>query len=366
MAKKMIYFDNYYDSFPKAPNIYKKSAKFMETSGVDFRLGDSLIHSEAEDLVKKSKIKLSNIFNILNPQDIFFTNTSESSLAFLFRFLLKKGDHVITTNFESDFVMNQFKLLEKSGVQVSYIKSDKFGNIDSLHFLWAIRETTKLIYCSHSSPYNDSILPIKELGLIAKKHHIPFALNTSHSAGIIDIDVEEFNISLLISTLNSYMLCPQGASIFYINKEFLELTKAFSESNATNSNLQSVSTLYFALEYYEERERKKDLEKLTNLKKQVLKNIQSFDFIKILSFERDTLPIITFSIIDEDPDYFYNYLLNNYQIVLTKANLFYKEAFETFGFNNAFKISFGLFNTLDDVKILIKAFKQFHLEIKKS
>lgn len=364
MAKKMIYFDNCTDSFPKAPNIYKKSAKFMETSGIYPYYGNSSLHKEADDLIKKTKIKLSNIFNISNPSNISFSSSNTEVINFLLKNSLKKGDHIITTNFENDYFLKTLKSLEKLGVQVSYIKADRFGNIDSLHFLWAIRETTKLIYCSHSSSFNDTLLPIKELGLIAKKHNIPFAVDVSQSAGLIDIDVEECQISYLISNLNLHLLSPQGLAFLFIDRENLtDNPKIYKEvlnfSDINNLNLYSISAFFYALEFYEERERKKDLEKMNEFKSFFISSFENFENIKFYLTNKEALPSITFSVINCDSLEFKNFLLENYNITINDCSYFFSNAQEAFGIQRAFKISFNFFNTLDEVKTTIKAIKQF-------
>lgn len=364
MAKKIIYFDNCTDSFPKAPNIYKKSAKFMENFGIYPYNGNSYIHLEADEIIKKSKVKLSNIFNISNPNNIYYSSSSNDINLFLLKNSLKKGDHIITTNFENDFFLNTLKLLEKNGIQISYIKADKFGNIDPLHFLWAIRESTKLIYCNHISAFNGSILPVKELGFIAKKNNIPFALDVSQSAGLIDIDIEENYISYLICNLNVHLLSPQGLAFIFINKEILNehhgsYKEIYQFSDLNNLNLYGISALYYALEFYEERERKKDLEKLLEFKNYILKELKNFSELKFYISNKESIPEISFSFIEKNPIEFKEFLVNNYSIVLCDCNKKFSLAFDAFNITNAFKISFGLFNSLDDIKIFVKSVKQF-------
>lgn len=363
MAKKLIYYDNCTDSFPKAPNIYKKSAKFMENFGIYPYSGNSDIHKEAEEIIRKSKIKLSNIFNISNPNNIYFSSSNNEIISFLLKTSLKKGDHIIVTNFENDFFLKTLKLLEKQGIQISFIKADKFGNIDPLHFLWAIRESTKLIYCSHVSAFNSSLLPVKELGSIAKKHNIPFALDVSQSSGLVDIDIEELHVSYLICNLNIHLLSPQGLAFLFINKEFLnEIPKFYKEinlfSDINNLNLYGISALYYSLEYYEERERKRDFEKLIELKNYILKEMGKISEIKLYISNKEFFPEISFSL-EGDSKKIKEFLLTNYNIVLCDCDKNYSLAYEAFGIKNAFKISLGLFNSSDECKILIKAIKQF-------
>lgn len=364
MARKLIYFDNCTDSFPKAPNIYKKSGKFMENSGIYPYYGNSSLHKEADELIKKTKIKLSNIFNISNPSNICFSSSNTEAVNFLLKNSLKKGDHIITTNFENDYFLKILRTIEKQGIQVSYIKADKLGNVDPLHFLWAVRETTKLIYCSHSSPFNDVLLPIKELGAIAKKHNIPFAVDVSQTAGLIDIDSEECQISYLISNLNLHLLSPQGLAFLFINKELLATNpKSYKEvisfSDINNLNLYSVSALFYALEFYEERERKKDLEKMNEFKSFFINSFLDTDELKFYLPNKESLPTLTFSVVKHNPLEFKDFLLEKSNIIINDCSYFSSNALEAFGIKNAFKITFNFFNTLDDLKITVKTIKQF-------
>lgn len=60
-----------------------------------------------------------------------------------------------------------------------------------------LRRNTKMVICNHSSNLLGSILPIGEIGDIAKSHGAVFLVDAAQSAGTLEIDVAQMNIDLL-------------------------------------------------------------------------------------------------------------------------------------------------------------------------
>ena len=90
----MIYLDNSSTSFPKAPNVGKKMAEFIENYAVNINRGSYKIAFDLEEKIFDCRNKLARLFSCSDTKNIIFTNNITTSLNFIIKGLLKTGDHV--------------------------------------------------------------------------------------------------------------------------------------------------------------------------------------------------------------------------------------------------------------------------------
>ncbi len=123
---------------------------------------------------------------------------------------LKRGDHVITSSMEHNAVMRPLRALEYQGVQVSVIPCNSEGGLEYQNVEKAIQENTSLIVINHGSNVTGTIMPIAEIGKIARKYSLLFLVDTAQTAGAYPIDMVDMNIDLLAFTGHKSLLGPMG------------------------------------------------------------------------------------------------------------------------------------------------------------
>ncbi len=218
----MIYFDNAATTFPKPSITYERIIEAMGEYGANpGRAGHSMALKANREIFATRNI-LSKLFNIDNPMNIIFTSSGTESLNLAIKGLLKEGDHVITTSMEHNSVLRPLKHLESKGVQTTIVRANSRGEIDPENIEKAIRANTRLIVMTHISNLTGTIMPVEEVGRIARENNILFMLDAAQSAGVYPIDVEAMNISLLALPGHKGILGPQGTGVLYI-REGLEL-----------------------------------------------------------------------------------------------------------------------------------------------
>mgnify|MGYP000880604238 CR=1 FL=1 len=215
----MVYLDNAATSFPKPYIVYDEINRCMRNYCANPGRSGHKMSLASAMAVQKTRETISMLFNINNPMQILFTKNATEALNIVIQGVINEGDHVITTSMEHNSVLRPLKQLEKNKrVETSIVWGNKLGIIDPNSINKLIKSNTCLIICTLSSNVNGIIMPIEEIGKIAKDKNVPFLLDASQGAGSISIDVKKMNLSFMAFPGHKSLLGPQGTGGLYIKE----------------------------------------------------------------------------------------------------------------------------------------------------
>lgn len=129
------------------------------------------------------------------------------------------GDEVITS--EMEYVTNHLGLLsvkKAQDIRITVIPNDAEGNFDLQALEKAINAKTRLIAITHVPSAAGNILPIKEIGQIARRNNILYLVDACQSVGQLPLDVEAIGCDMLAVTGRKYLRAPRGTGFVYIRK----------------------------------------------------------------------------------------------------------------------------------------------------
>lgn len=230
----MIYLDNGATSFPKPKEMIVAMKECMaKYCGNPGRSGHAMSLRTGEE-VYHARRKVAGLFGIKNGERLVFTKNTTEALNMGLKGFLKKGDHAITTSMEHNSVLRPLKALERYGVQHSIVRADRLGMVNPCDIEKAIQSNTKLIVVTAASNVTGSKMPLEEISLIAKKRGVALMVDGAQGAGMMDLDVERLNISMLAVPGHKGLLGPLGTGALYA-APWVNLTPIMEGGTGTES-----------------------------------------------------------------------------------------------------------------------------------
>lgn len=238
------------------------------------------IGRSAKRAINESRRRVASLINC-NPEEIYFTscgsesdNTALKGIAYANQ---QKGKHIITSKIEHPAILNSCKNLENKGFSISYIDVDESGIINLEKLENEITPQTILISVMYANNEIGTIQPIKEIAQIAHSHGIIFHTDAVQAVGNIPIDVKKMDIDML-SLSGHKLYAPKGIGALYVKKgiefeRFMDGGHQEKNKRSGTENVAEIVALGKACQIAE-KNLEKYQEKLINMREYCLKKIK--------------------------------------------------------------------------------------------
>ena len=373
--KRLVYLDNAATT-QKPIEVINAIKEFYEKDNAN-------VHRGLHELSLRSSIQYENAhksvaeFINANEEEIIFTSGTTESINLLansFEQILKPNDEIVITEMEhhSNFVpWQQLAIRKKLKLKIIPLKKDLSLDLDIAKKL--ITKKTKIVAITHISNSLGTINPIKEIIINAHKNNSLTIIDAAQSISHTKIDVKDLNCDFLAFSGHK-IFAPTGIGVLYGKKHLLEklqpskfgggMIKEVTIKNSTwnelpwkfeagTPNISGAIGLQKAIEFVNNigiNNIEKHNQELTKYAISKLKNIPGIT----LHTPKNQGPIISFTLKNIHP-HDVSEILNLEGIATRAGNHCTMPLMNKLKIQGTNRISFQIYNTKEDIDILIKA-----------
>jgi len=334
----------------------------------------------AKAVLDHSRQRLAALLNA-EPHEIIFTsggteanNLALKGVAFAHK---SRGNHIIVSSTEHDCVLNACKWLETQGFFISYLPVDGAGIVDTQLLEKLINPKTILVSVMHVNNETGTIQPLDDLARICSNRGVYFHTDACQSFGKLPIDVSKSEITMLSANAHK-IYGPKGVGCLYVKKGVNPIPLFHGGGQeaglrSTTENIAGIAAFVKAAELCTE-EMEKENRRLTGLRDHFIYEMkETFEGFYINGSTGHCLPnILNFGISGLEGETMRLLLLLDEEGIAVSAGsacsnndttksashvlrAMGKNQFEARG---AVRVSFGRFNTGDEIDRFIAVLKE--------
>ncbi len=374
---RIVYLDNAASSWPKPESVKDTMSEVIEGYAANPGRGGHALAMKASKVLFRTRMQLSRLFGIQNPNDLFFYMNATQALNQAIKGLLQAGDHVVTSTIEHNSIRRPLEYLRRTkDIEITYVPPRSDDQFYAEDFQRELRPNTRLLAVSHASNLTGVILPIKQLGAVAREQSVIFLVDASQTAGVLPINIEEMNIDMLAFPGHKGLYGPQGTGGLYVRSD-LELEPLLhggtgSQSEAIEqpttrpdrfesgtANTVGIAGLLAGVTFVMDKGIETIHRQEWALAKKTIEGLQSMPEVEVYgpSSAVERVGVVSFNVKNADASEVAFILDQQYGIATRAGYHCTPLGHQTAGTEQrgAVRASFGVFNTEEDVELLLTA-----------
>ena len=380
-GKPLVYFDNAATT-QKPQVVIDALVNYYTQNNANVHRG---IHSLAEEATadfEATRDAVKEFINASSREEIIFTRgTSEgiNLLAYTWgRQNLKAGDEVIISAMEHHSNIVPWQIVcEENGAVLKVIPINDDGELLMDEYEKLLTSKTKIVSVMHVSNALGTINPIKEIIEQAHAKGAVVLIDAAQSVLHLDIDVQELDCDFMAFSSHK-LLGPTGIGILYGKKDILNAMPPFNAGGEMIKEVTFEKTTYNELPYkfeagtpniadtiafraaidYVNAIGKENIRKHEdNLTVYATEQLQQIDGLRIIGTAKEKLAVISFVIDGVHPSDV-GVLLDNRGIAVRTGHHCAEPLMNRFGIPGTIRASFALYNTKEEVDLLVEGLKR--------
>ena len=379
--RPLVYFDNAATTQRPQQVIDALNRTYTEYYGNIHRAAHFLA-DKATEAYEETREKVRNLINAETREQIIFTKGATESInltAFSYgETFIQEGDEIIVSEMEhhSNIVPWQLMAARKKA-KIVMLPIDDNGRllIEQLDFL--ITKRTRIIAVTHVSNVLGTINPVKMIIEKAHARGVHVVIDGAQATPHLRIDVQNLDADFYAFSAHK-MYGPNGVGILYGKKELLEKMTPYQGGGEMISEVSFAGTTYnelpykfeagtpnisgviafgAAIDYLQNIDFKIIATKETELLNYATAELNKISGMKIYGTQPEKSGVISFNV---DGVHFFDLgiMLDKFGIAVRTGHHCADPLMDHFGIQGTVRVSFGLYNTLEEIDVFIDALKK--------
>ncbi|NGX61764.1 MAG: putative cysteine desulfurase [Chlamydiae bacterium] len=376
----LVYFDSAATTLKPTPVIEAISHFYTYSSGPVHR-GVYTLSREATDQYEAARRKVQHFIGADSPEEIIFTRGTTASLNLLAhsfgQAFLRPGDVVLLSEIEHHSNLVPWQMLaERRGVVLRYIPVNDAGELIIDEFFNLLDRKVKLISLAHISNVLGTLHPVKTLIEAAHRMGAFVCLDGAQSAPHLPLDVQELDVDFYAFSGHK-LYGPTGIGVLYGKRDLLSQMPPIEGGGDMIEQVTLEKTTYAplpfkfeagtpmvaqaiglgaAIDYVETIGMEKIAAYEAKLLNYATNRLSAVPGVKLIGTARKKGAIISF-VIDGTHPLDLATLLDCRGIAVRTGHHCSQPTMERFGLSHTARLSFGIYNTLEEIDTLISTLK---------
>lgn len=380
-GKPLVYFDNGATT-QKPRGVINSLVDYYTTFNANIHRGVHALSQEASAAYEQSRESVAQFIHASSAQEIVFTRgTTESINLVADSFLsprLRQGDTVVITGMEHHSNILPWQVCcDKAQAQLKVVQVRDDGTLDLNHLNALLAQRPKMLAITHVSNTLGTINPIEAIVQTAKAYDVPVLVDGAQAVPHMHVDVRALDCDFYVFSGHK-MYGPTGIGVLYAKGDLLNemtpyqtgggiiKTVAFDHTEYVNGalkfeagtpNIEGAIGLGAAIKFVTEvgiEAISQHEIKLHNYARTLLKSI---DGVRFIGEALDNAGVISF-VVDGTHPFDIGTILDQQGVAVRTGHHCTQPLMERFNVPGTVRVSFGIYNTIEEVDVLIAALRK--------
>lgn len=380
-GKPLVYLDNAATT-QKPQYVIDKTDNYYKKMNANIHRGVHALSQEATEAFESSRIIIKNFINALGKNEIIFTRGTTESVNLVAssygRKNIKEGDEIIISTMEhhSNIVPWQMLCTEKNA-KLKVIPINDSGEIIFEEFEKMINEKTKFISVVYASNSLGTVNPVKKIIDLAHSYNIPVMLDAAQAVNHLKIDVQQLDCDFLAFSGHK-LYGPTGIGILYGKVNYLEdmppyqgggdmISKVTFEETTYNElphkfeagtpDIVGAIGLGAAIEFIEKIGLDNIARHENTLLEYATKAVSELSGLRIIGTAKEKIGVLSFHFESVHP-HDVGTFLDFEGVAIRTGHHCTQPLMKRFGVPATSRASFGMYNTIEEVDVLVNGLKK--------
>lgn len=230
----MIYLDAAATTFQKPDTVYKTAISAMRTVSSPGRGGYSAAWKAAE-LSFRCREAAADLFKMESPEYVIFTFNATHGLNIAIKHFARPGKKAVISGYEHNSVLRPLRAV---GAEIHVVSAPVFDTQKILDgFESSITSDTAVVVCNHVSNVFGFILPVEEIAHMCAERDVPFVLDASQSAGILNLNFHALKAAAVAMPGHKGLYGLQGSGLLLCSELLNPILEGGTGSDSMDSNM---------------------------------------------------------------------------------------------------------------------------------